>query len=141
MKIASLAVAVLLATSILAGCSGGPGPTPSVIGPTQPAATQPAGTPTTTATPPSIGSPTAGFFLTVTSPLNESVVTTGSVRVEDKAAPDAVVSVDGVVAALDAEGNFALSVTLRPGPNAIDVVASDFQGNQKSLVINVIYNV
>lgn len=52
---------------------------------------------------------------------------------------DAVVSVNGQVAAVDANGNFSTALTLQQGPNSIDVVVSDFQGSQKAKVITLVY--
>ena len=37
------------------------------------------------------------------------------------------------------DGTFAATVTLKPAPNLIEIVASDFQGNQVSAVLTIIY--
>ena len=100
-------------------------------------------TPQATATPAPPGAtaePTPGLLLRVLAPANESVVRAASIEVRGKSAVDAVVSVDGQVAELDAEGNFIVTVILEPGPNTIDIVASDFQGQQQAAVLTVIYN-
>jgi hypothetical protein len=78
--------------------------------------------------------------LEVTSPADESVVQVSPIEVRGKTAPDAVVSINGVVVEPNADGVFQALVPLQPGPNAIDIVASDFQGNQKGLVLSVVYS-
>lgn len=88
-------------------------------------------TPSVTPTPP------AGLFLEVTEPLDESVVTASPVGVSGTTIPDAVVSVNGEIVEVDEHGKFTTMVTLEEGPNIIEVVASDLEGNEvsKSLVI------
>ena len=79
------------------------------------------------------------FFLEVIEPQNESVVHQQSVEVVGRSTPDAVVSVNDTTAELDAQGNFTVEVSLKEGPNVIEVVASDFEGNQESVVIALVY--
>ena len=52
---------------------------------------------------------------------------------------DAVVSVNGVVVEVDAQGSFEAIVTLEEGPNLIEVVASDLTGAGESIDIVVVY--
>jgi hypothetical protein len=40
---------------------------------------------------------------------------------------------------VDAEGKFSTMVTLEEGPNPIEVLASDFEGNEGSVTLTVIY--
>ena len=83
---------------------------------------------------------TAGaFFLEIAAPKDESVVRESTLTVQGQTAPDAVVSVNGLPVEVDASGNFSVTVALDPGPNPIEVIASDFSGNQQSRVISVIY--
>ena len=53
--------------------------------------------------------------------------------------PDAVVSVNSVVVEVDEEGNFTTSVSLKEGPNVIEVITSDFEGNQVSALLAIVY--
>ncbi|MBM3942308.1 MAG: hypothetical protein FJ316_05195 [SAR202 cluster bacterium] len=69
-------------------------------------------------------------ILDVSSPADESVVTKSPVDVAGKAAPDAVVTVNGQVVEVDANGRFNVQVTLEEGPNVIEVLASDFSGQK-----------
>lgn len=77
--------------------------------------------------------------LTVTQPLNETTVYTASLVVKGQTEPDAVVSVDGITVEVDAEGKFSTAVTLEEGPNPIEVYASDFEGNEGSVFLTVMY--
>ena len=111
--------------------------------PTSAASTTPATAATATVTPASTATtgPAAlqQFFLEVTNPKNESVVKTASLSVTGRGVADAVVTVNGAVAAVGADGSFSATVTLDEGPNSIEVLASDFQGHSASNVISVIY--
>ncbi len=78
--------------------------------------------------------------LTVTEPLNESVVTSQTVTVKGVTNSDAVLSVNGEIAFVDAYGGFSEIVTLDIGPNYIEVVASDFWDNHSSVITTVICN-
>lgn len=83
---------------------------------------------------------TAALPLTVSEPINDSVVTSQIVTVKGVTNADAVVSVNGKIILVDASGNFSEAVTLELGPNLIEVVASDFYGNSATVPITVIYN-
>ncbi len=123
----ALSFAVL---AVLTGCAS-PSPT----------ATQPVRTPTPQPAATSTGSGAAslGFFLTVSSPANESTVRTSSAAVQGQTSVDAVVSVNGQPVEVDASGNFTVLILLREGPNVIEVVANDFNGHSGSNVTTVIY--
>ena len=83
--------------------------------------------------------PKSGFSLTMTQPTDESTVNTDRVEVIGVTIPSAVVSVNGNVAELDEEGNFTMMVVLEEGPNLIEVIASDSEGNQESRTLATIY--
>ena len=77
--------------------------------------------------------------LTVTEPQDETTVYAADIVVKGQTETDAVVSVDGVTIEVDSEGKFSKTVTLEEGPNLIEVLASDFEGNEGSVVLTVIY--
>jgi len=108
--------------------------------------TTPTPTPTQTPTTTPVSSPTttpANLFLTVTAPQNESVLSSANIEVSGITTAGAVVSVsvDGTlaIADVDASGDFETMITLLEGPNFIEVVASDQQGNEESSTLTVIY--
>ena len=80
-----------------------------------------------------------GLFLTVTQPANESIINADRVEVIGITAPGAVVSVNGNPMEVDGEGNFTMTVVLEEGPNLVEVIASDVQGNQESHPLVLIY--
>jgi len=85
------------------------------------------------------GTAESGLELVVTTPQDESTVYTFETEVAGVTEPDAVVSVNGILVEVDATGNFSTLVGLDEGPNLIEVVASDYEGNQASEILTVIY--
>jgi maltose-binding protein MalE len=77
--------------------------------------------------------------LTITEPQDETTVYLANLVVKGQTETDAVVSVNEVVVDVDAEGKFSTTVTLEEGPNPIEVLASDFEGNEGSVTLTVIY--
>jgi len=107
----------------------------------------PSSTPTPTSiaaatpTPPTSTATPAALFLKVTSPEDQSAVSTASIQVSGSTIVGAVVSVsvndNTQMADVDQNGNFQVTVPLEEGPNQIDVVASDQEGNEQSSTITV----
>ena len=79
------------------------------------------------------------FFLQVTTPEDESVLDGAFAEVTGRTTPDAVVSVAGEPAEVNSEGIFTVTVQLLEGPNVLEVVASDFDGEKAEQIITVIY--
>jgi hypothetical protein len=77
--------------------------------------------------------------LTITEPQDETTVYMADLVVKGQTEPDAVVSVNEAVVDVDAEGKFSATITLEEGPNLIEVLASDFEGNEGSVTLTVIY--
>lgn len=105
-----LILLIILATLIGAGCQGAVSPPPA-----------------------------QGFFLEVTEPQDESVVSTSPIRVSGSTSPGAEVSINGELIDVDEQGNFAAMVQLEEGPNVIEVIATDYDGNEESCILAVIY--
>ena len=94
------------------------------------ACSQPAATPTVVLTPGS-----QPFFLLITEPEDQSVVSQPNIRVSGSTSQDSTVKVNGVTIKIDGQGNFSTSVTLRPGANTIIVEAVN--GTKETLNIPV----
>jgi ABC-type transport system substrate-binding protein len=77
--------------------------------------------------------------LTITQPQDEITVNTPTIQVAGVTSADATVSVNGSLVDVDASGYFSTTVSLEQGPNSIEVVASDPQGNENDQVLTVIY--
>ena len=73
--------------------------------------------------------PSQPFNLVITSPTDQSIVSSGTVPVSGRTTPDAVVTVNGVSIAVDEIGIFSTTVTLEEGPNLIEVVATGGEGD------------
>lgn len=101
----------------------------------------PTSTAVATPMPPTSTTTAAALFLRVTSPEDESTVSTSSIQVTGSTIAGAVVSVtvndNTQMADVDQSGNFQVTVLLEEGPNQIDVVASDQQGNEQSSTVTV----
>ena len=122
------------------------GPTPM---PTSTSTTAPTNTPTTgptptmtlvgpTTTPAISGEIPGGLFLHITNLPKESVLRTSTVSISGNTAPDALLSINGVLIDVDGNGRFTSTLTLQEGPNVIEIVASNFQGNKVSAVLTII---
>lgn len=85
------------------------------------------------------GDATTDLYLKVTEPQDESIVNTSVVMVRGETTADAVVTVNGTIAEVDADGRFSATVSLEEGPNVIEVFASDFEGREASEFLSVIY--
>jgi hypothetical protein len=111
-----------------------PEPTPAVV--VTPTATA---TPVMTATPiPITNVKTYTLSLEIEGLTDESIVYGTSITVRGVTSPDAIVSINGVIVPIDELGNFNVPLILTPGPNVVEVVASDLDGNQVSSVIAIV---
>ena len=79
---------------------------------------------------PSPGTTPTGFFLTVSQPADGSIVDISNVEVTGHTSPEAVVSVNNEITIADTEGTFAIIIILEEGPNIVEVIASDEEGNE-----------
>lgn len=123
----------------------GAGPT-AVPSPTQ-SSSSPTPTPTRSALPtatprPVVTNPVATVSTDLTLDIfgigEETIVKGSSIIVAGRTRADAVLSINGVIIPMDADGRFEVTVALNMGPNLIEVVASDLDGNQKSRVLLVV---
>ena len=117
--------------------------TPTPVRPTPSSALTPHLTlPTATPRPPIVTEPVATVSNELTLDIfgigDETKVRGTSIIVAGRTRADAVLSINGVIIPMDADGRFEVTVALNPGPNLIEVVASDLDGNQKSRVLVVI---
>ena len=80
------------------------------------------------------------LFIEVVSPEDESTVDASTVSVEGETTPDAVLSVNGESVEVDADGMFSVDVELVEGINFIEIVASDFDGNNAEDVRTLAYS-
>jgi len=133
-NVATLAMVLLL--GLIVACVPAPGgvtPAPAPEEVTPPPTAEPIPTPEPTP------APKPEFFLTVTEPADDSIINADKVEVKGRTTPGAIVSVNGELAEVDEEGNFTMMVVLEEGPNIIEVIASDLEGNQESHTLVIMY--
>jgi hypothetical protein len=87
----------------------------------------------------SLALPPQPFLLVITEPQDQSIILQRNLRLAGRTGPEAIASVNGVSVNVDDLGFFSTIVTLEPGPNIIDVVATNNDGRVLSTVIAVIY--
>ncbi len=80
---------------------------------------------------------TGELFLTILTPVDKTTVNAETAAVTGKTLPVAIVSVNGKLQKVDAEGSFTASVPLDIGVNVIQIVASDISGEEIGKVISV----
>ena len=87
----------------------------------------------------SLALPPQPFLLLVTEPRDQSIVFDSNLRLSGRTGSEAIVSINGVAVPVDLLGNFTTTITLESGPNIIDVVATNTDGQVLSTVVAVIY--
>ena len=85
------------------------------------------------------GMETSGLWLQVLSPLDEAVVDAPQVDVTGSAPAGTVISVNDEILIVDVEAQFKTTVSLEEGPNLIEIIASDENGNELSLMLTITY--
>ena len=114
-----------------------PSPTPSLAGT---ATAVPS--PTVPSTPsPTVLPQTESLKLEVTTPPEDTLVTSEFVTVSGLTSPDATVSVNGVLALPDSEGRFSVDLPLssEENPLSIEIIATSISGEQRFVVRTVIF--
>ena len=79
------------------------------------------------------------LILTVFSPADNAIVTTSPVEVRGTTNSETVMTINGLLFLLTANQEFSYPVDLAEGYNTVELVASDYEGNQVELILTVIY--
>jgi len=69
---------------------------------------------------------------------DENVVYSETVLFRGVTSADAIVSVNGVILEVQADGTFELTLVLDEGPNIVDVVASDLDGSTVNYLLEIV---
>jgi hypothetical protein len=77
--------------------------------------------------------------VTVFEPEDGAVVNTDRVKVKGEAPPETVVTINDDILIVEDGGMFESEVGLDEGPNVIEIVASDLDGNEVDFMITVTY--
>ena len=83
--------------------------------------------------------PPQPFFLLITQPETQSIVSQKNIVLAGRTSSGSVVSVNGVSVLVDPLGIFSSTITLGEGPNIIDVLATSNEGDVLSSIIAIIY--
>lgn len=77
--------------------------------------------------------------LSVLQPPDETVVDTPEIDVIGTAPPDTVITVNDEILLVGPEQRFEVTILLEEGPNLIEIVASDTNGNETSQLLTIFY--
>ncbi|HEY2980426.1 MAG TPA: hypothetical protein VGJ22_04535 [Anaerolineales bacterium] len=92
------------------------------------------------ATPAQNPAPAAGtIWLQILSPQDGMTVNTQQIEVNGLTMAGAVVTVGDDILLVGEDGKFKVTVVLDEGPNLVEIVASDWSGNEISQLLTVIY--
>jgi len=95
-------------------------------------------TPTPAASPVPTTSALSGFR--ILSPEAEAIVNVPEVEVVGEAQPETVITLNEEIVVVDESGTFSVILPLEDGPNEIEIVASDLEGHEVSLILEVTYD-
>lgn len=87
------------------------------------------------------GVSTGGMPLSISSPANNTIVTSSQILIRGKTAPGAEVFINEKEVVADNSGNFSTAYSLDEGENLIIVTANDSEGNMAEKELVVTYNV
>jgi len=79
------------------------------------------------------------LWLQVLSPLDEAVINTLQVEVTGSASAGAVISIDEEILIVGVDQQFKTTISLDEGPNLIEIIASDENGNEMSVLLTITY--
>ena len=82
---------------------------------------------------------TSGLWLQILSPLDEAVVDTPQVDVLGSAPAGSVISVNDEILIVGSDSQFTVTVLLEDGPNLIEIIASDDDGNELTTLLTITY--
>jgi hypothetical protein len=88
---------------------------------------------------PNTPTPTANFTITLEALHDGDTTNASPLLVSGVTIPNAIVSVNDAVGLAAADGRFALTVPLEPGPNVVEIIASKPNGEQAFLIVTVLY--
>ena len=83
--------------------------------------------------------PSQPFVLEISEPADQDIVAESPIPVSGRTGSDAVLSVNGLSVPVGELGTFTAMVGLEPGPNVIDIVSNNIDGEVLTSLIAVIY--
>ena len=84
--------------------------------------------------------PASSFPLLIEQPADGQTLNSTPALIVGRTQPDALVSVNDTIGFAGGDGRFTLSVDLEEGPNVLEVLASNINGEQVFVILTVLYN-
>lgn len=82
--------------------------------------------------------------LTITSPLNDTLIDNDTIQLKGKATPEAIITVitskNQQIVSADDQGDFTTAVKLAGGANQIDITAFTAEGSKTETKLNIVYS-
>jgi len=72
-------------------------------------------------------------------PRDEEIISVAQIEMSGKAPAGTVISVNEMIALVSTDETFSFLISLEEGPNVLEFVASDVDGNEIAFVLTVIY--
>ena len=130
---------ILIAVLVFAACAPASSPEPvlDTVSETEPPATSMLLEEPTAIPPAPVVS--GELSILVISPLDEAVLDSPEVDVIGTAPAGTVVSVNDEIVLVGDDGEFKVTLSLEEGPNLIEIVASDINGNEVTHLLTVVF--
>ena len=80
------------------------------------------------------------LWLRLFTPRQDEIVTQEVIEVSGQAPPETVISLNDIIFLVPEEGSFSIPITLDEGPNVIEFVASNLDGDEIALVLTIVYD-
>ena len=112
---------------------------PTASSPDSPSSTQPLSS-TTAASDQSFTEYTNGdLWVRLFSPQDESVVNTPQISLTGQAPTETIITVNDEIAIVSDDQSFSIPLDLQEGPNVLECIASDLDGNEVTFIITITY--
>ena len=79
------------------------------------------------------------LWVRVLAPTDGQVVATPSIEVRGEATAETILSINDEILLVENDQAFTVTIPLEEGPNVIELVASDYLGNEISMIFTVTY--
>ncbi|MEA3327402.1 MAG: hypothetical protein U9R53_08870 [Chloroflexota bacterium] len=83
---------------------------------------------------------TGSLWLRLFTPKDGDIVTQEVIDVSGQAPAETVISLNDYIFLVTEEGSFSIPVILDEGPNIIELVASNIDGDELALVLTIVYD-
>ena len=80
------------------------------------------------------------LWLRLFTPRQDEIVTQDVIEVSGQAPPETVISLNYFIFLVPDEGSFSIPIILYEGPNIIELVASNLDGDEIALVLTIVYD-